>query len=153
MTSEEHKTMWTNAVLYSCVHYVSQVTKKKHFHCGLLKWKTLSYKEAVGETLQICVCFTRMCFSFSFIFAKKNKMPVHLGGLFCFGNIASPVSPVSLSSPPIFFFCSMHCINMRHQFWHTSPLPQVGRDMEVHLWDSMLLKYIFMCCALYIPMS
>lgn len=55
MTSE-HKTMWTNAVLYSCVHYVSQVTKKSIFIVVYLIERRYPPREAVGETLKdMCV--------------------------------------------------------------------------------------------------
>lgn len=156
--ASEHKTMWTNAVLYSCVHCVSQVTKKNSIFISVYLIERRPTGEASGETLQISVCFIRMCFSFSFIFAKMNRYLYILGVFSVLVTLLHlcPPPPVFLGSPSyilFFFFCSMHCINMRHQFWHTSPLPQAGRDVEVHLWDSMLLKYIFMCCALYIPMS
>lgn len=53
--------------------------------------------EASGETLQISVCFIRMCFSFSFIFAKMNRY------LYILGVFSVLVTLLHLCPPPPFF--------------------------------------------------
>lgn len=69
--------------------------------------------EASGETLQISVCFIRMCFSFSFIFAKMNRYLYILGVFSVLVTLLHLCPPPRFSRLPFlhpFFFLLLHAL-------------------------------------------